>query len=488
MVDGRQEPGDWSAGVRSEQFPRYPSVSILPPFSLFLVAGAVILTASLAVAVAMKLLSYPTAFWIAVGSNLLFLGALVVSLIYRLTREERRRRVTEEQLAEQVADMGQLRYRFEAFMSNTPAITFIKDPDGYYLYLNRSIRGVPPDDLLGKTVAAWAPESVLNRIREEELEVLQSGQSTQRIEEIPSEMGQIDYYLVLRFPLDFPDGRRFLGGVAVDITDRILAEEEVRRLNEQLERRVLERTEQLERVNQELESFSYSVSHDLRTPLRAIDGFARMLLEDHYSQLDSEGQRLLRVVRDNTARMSELINDLLEFSRLSRQPLKPTESVDLSEIARRSFQEATAPLTERQIAFTASETPRVPADASMIRQVLANLIGNAVKFTGPREEGRIEFGGRREESRLVYFVKDNGVGFDQRFAGKLFGVFQRLHHINEFDGTGVGLAIVKRIVERHGGTVWAESQPDKGATFYFSLPSDPRADLPRRNDVLEARR
>jgi PAS domain S-box-containing protein len=236
----------------------------------------------------------------------------------------------------------------------------------------------------------------------------------------------------------------------------------------ELEVRVRERTAELEAANKELGSFSYSVSHDLRAPLRAIDGYARMLEEDYAARLDGEAARLLGVVRTSAKRMGQLIDDLLAFSRLGRQePLK--QRVDMTRIARDVGDELRG-ARERSMDF--SQLPPAKADPALMRQVWLNLIGNALKYSAKQPDARIEVGGREETQENVYWVRDNGAGFDMRYAEKLFGVFQRLHRTEEFEGTGVGLAIVQRIVARHGGRVWAEGKPGEGACFYFSLPKE----------------
>jgi signal transduction histidine kinase len=240
----------------------------------------------------------------------------------------------------------------------------------------------------------------------------------------------------------------------------------VRRHAGELEQRVAERTAELQAVNRELESFSYSVSHDLRAPLRAIDGFARMLEEDYGERLDDEGRRLLGVVRGSSRQMGQLIDDLLDFSRLGRQAIA-RRPLDMAALAR----EVAATLTHGSAARVAvGALPPAHADAALLRQVWANLIGNALKYSGKRAEPRIAVGGGAEAGEDVYWVRDNGVGFDMRYADKLFGVFQRLHGADEFPGTGVGLAIVQRVVARHGGRVWAQGRAGEGACFYFALP------------------
>ncbi len=221
----------------------------------------------------------------------------------------------------------------------------------------------------------------------------------------------------------------------------------------------------LEAVNKELEAFSYSVSHDLRAPLRAISGFAEAVMEDYAPRLDKEGERYLRLIQQNVHKMGKLIDDLLNFSRLGRQQMTVTE-IDMQALARTVFGELAAQASGRKIEFTTQPVPSVYADPAMIRQVLTNLFENAIKFTRTREKSFIEFGYLPQGA---YYVRDNGVGFDTQYCGKLFGVFQRLHTVTEYEGTGVGLALVHRIITRHGGKVWAEGRVDEGAVFYFSL-------------------
>ena len=237
----------------------------------------------------------------------------------------------------------------------------------------------------------------------------------------------------------------------------------------ELEQRIRDRTAALETANKDLESFSYSVSHDLRAPLRAIKGFAKLLREDHEAQLDTEAQRKLAIIRDEADRMGVLIDDLLSFSRLGRKAISLAE-LDMTALARTLVERLQADEDNGEVEFQLAELPGVTADRALVEQVWINLLSNAVKFSSGQSQPLIEVGGRAESGENVYFVRDNGAGFDPRYQEKLFGVFQRLHDATEFPGTGVGLALVHRIVTRHGGRVWAESQPGCGATFYFSLP------------------
>jgi signal transduction histidine kinase len=296
--------------------------------------------------------------------------------------------------------------------------------------------------------------------------------------------------------IERPDGRRLVAlahanpiidangsllgavNVLVDISEQKAAEAAVRRaeektreLNLELERRVAERTAQLEAANKELESFAYSVSHDLRAPLRSIAGFSQILVEDYAANLDATALSYLERVQAASSRMGRLIDDLLELSRLSRAELLSQE-VDLSPLAREILSSLQQRDPGRSVAMTVAETCVVRGDRRLLRIAMENLLDNAWKFTGKKDRAAIEFGClHSEEGERVCYVRDNGVGLDMTYADKLFGAFQRLHSLQDFPGTGIGLATVQRIISRHGGRIWVASMPDEGATFQFMLPS-----------------
>ena len=257
-------------------------------------------------------------------------------------------------------------------------------------------------------------------------------------------------------------------GVLTDAFNHMLAQ--IQDQNEVLEKRVRERTAELESANDELEAFGSSAAHDLRTPLRAITGFADVLLDPRAKLPAANAERYIRMIRTGSAQMSELIDALLAFSRLGRQALA-RQTVDLTPLCREVYESLEGERGERRVELRLPPLPPAHGDPALLRVVFVNLLSNALKYTRPRESASIEIGvtGDEDGKGPIYFVRDNGVGFDMRDADKLFGVFQRLHHVHEFEGTGVGLATVRRIVERHGGRIWVTARPDKGATFFFTL-------------------
>jgi PAS domain S-box-containing protein len=357
--------------------------------------------------------------------------------------------------------------RFRTVFELSPIVAFITDRNGVFtLSEGKGLKelGLAPGEVVGKSVFeiyAHNPEIVnsFNRVLAGE-EVL----------EIVEEAGI--HYETRLTPLR-GDGGGVISviGVSVDVTERKRAEEALRRLNMELDQRVLERTAQLAAANKELEAFAYSVSHDLRAPLRHIDGFLELLQKRIETTLDEQGRHYMDTISDAAIKMGLLIDDLLAFSRMGRHAMS-VQQVEPGPLVQDVIRELEPDTAGREIDWRTGDLPAVAADAAMLRMVLDNLIANAVKFTRPREKARIEIGSLpgREGDETVIYVRDNGVGFDMAYGDKLFGVFQRLHRADEFEGTGIGLANVHRIISRHGGRTWAEGGVGQGATFYFSLP------------------
>jgi hypothetical protein len=278
--------------------------------------------------------------------------------------------------------------------------------------------------------------------------------------------GALDYIL-----------KPFKLSAVLPVLSRALAVRRLRVENEQLQRHLQERTAELEAANRELEAFSYSVSHDLRAPLRVIDGYSEILQAEHAPQLNEQARGLLRTICASAQRMKQLIDDLLHLSRLGRQPLSK-RAVNLRELVQEVLEELQKEREGPAADVRVGELPEGVGDPSLLKQVFINLLSNAFKFTRHRECPVIEVGCRQDASEQVYFVRDNGAGFDMKYAEKLFGVFQRLHRSDEFEGTGIGLSIVQRIIHRHGGRIWAEAAVDKGATFFFTLSNEPADAVP----------
>jgi len=276
-------------------------------------------------------------------------------------------------------------------------------------------------------------------------------------------------YDIYDYPFIDTDGSTLILEMGLDITDKKRIEMELETHRHHLAELVERRTSQLEEANRELESFSYSVSHDLRAPLRAIDGYSKMILKRQGDQFDAETRRQFDQVRNSTKEMGDLIEDLLDLSRLGRQELN-LKIFDMSQLVEETWQELKRTVPDRRLALKMNNLPPGWGDRSLMKQVYVNLFSNAIKFTGKQDAAMIEAGGYENGNENVYYIKDNGVGFDMKYHDKMFGAFQRLHPAAEYEGTGIGLTIVQRIIHHHDGRVWAEGKLNEGAIFYFALP------------------
>ncbi len=373
--------------------------------------------------------------------------------------------ITDRKQAEEALSASEAELR--TLIQSMTDVIIVGNSEGRYLKIvdtSPSLLYKPPNELVGKTLHEVFPKDqadfFLNYIKQ----AINTQKSVNFEYSIPIGNQELWFYATIS-PMS---NDKFLM-VTRDITNRKQIEEDIHLLNQELEQRVADRTAQLKAANRELEAFAYSVSHDLRAPLRHIDGFLKLLQKRTGEVLDERSQHYMDTISDAARQMGQLIDDLLAFSRMGRHELSKTP-VDLAALVQEVIVELVPEMKDRTVHWQIASLPTITGDGAMLRLVLTNLIANAIKFTGGRPQAEIEVNYQAGEKETIFFVRDNGVGFDMAYADKLFGVFQRLHHAEEFEGTGIGLASVRRIINRHGGRTWAEGEVDHGATFYFTLP------------------
>ncbi len=389
------------------------------------------------------------------------------------------RNLTEEALGKSQAAVHESEGKYRRIVETTHDGIWMIDAESRTSFVNRRMAemlGFSPEEMLGQPLFRFITDDA-RATAERNVERRKEGIAEEHDFCFQRKDGSEVWTILGATPLLAPDGT-YAGALAsvTDITERKRAEAEIRQLNAGLEQRVKERTDELEEANKELDAFADSVSHDLRAPLRAIEGFSEMLAKDSSERLNPEGQRHLEVIRAGARKMSALIDNLLRFSRASRFEMK-SAPIDMTNMVKELLGEVVPDDRWDRFEARVEEPPPSTGDPELIRVVLQNLLSNAMKYSGKRERAVIDIGSRLGSDGPEYFVKDNGAGFDMAYANKLFGVFQRLHGETEFEGTGIGLALVKRIVTRHGGRVRAEGEVGKGATFSFSLPVKPPSDV-----------
>ncbi|HMF73684.1 MAG TPA: ATP-binding protein, partial [Flavitalea sp.] len=380
-------------------------------------------------------------------------------------RDITERKQTEEALLEN-------QQLLSAIVNNSVAVIYVKDLPGRYLLVNHrfcELFHLSEEAILGKTDHDLFPKEQADTFRQMDVRTAAAVHALTEEEGVPQDDG-LHTYISVKSVLKNASGQSYaIFGISTDITDRKKAQLEVQKLNEELEQKVINRTAELRSANKELESFTYSVSHDLRAPLRIIDGYSDILVTDYENKLDGEANRLLGIIKSNARRMGQLIDDLLNLSQTGRKELV-MHLTDMNNLVKAVIDEQLF-LTGNIATIKMGKLEPAECDSSLLRQVWINLISNALKYSGKQEKPEIQISSVHNGNEVIYSVKDNGVGFDMQYAGKLFGVFQRLHGIKEFEGTGIGLALANRILIRHKGKIWAEAEPGKGAIFYFSLPA-----------------
>jgi PAS domain S-box-containing protein len=374
------------------------------------------------------------------------------------------------EIAYDITDRKRLEDRLRDLIETTSDWIWEVDQNGIYTYASQRVRdilGYEPEEVIGKTPFDLMPPEEAKRVARIFKTFIYSQTPFSFVENINRHKdGKMVVLETSGVPFFDAKGTiRGYRGIDRDITERRKAEEEIMKLNQSLHQRASE----LESAYKDMESFSYAVSHDLKAPVRRIEGFSDMLLENYSEQLDEEGKNLLGRIGNNATKMKQLIDDLLAFSRFSIQEIRKSE-IDMESLVRNVYEELEPAAGERDIRLEITTLPPANGDLSMIQSVLLNLLSNAIKFTMTREAALIRVGGRTDKDENTYYVSDNGIGFDMKFVDKLFTLFERIHTAKEFEGTGVGLVIVKKIIEKHGGKVWAEGKLNEGATFHFTLP------------------
>jgi PAS domain S-box-containing protein len=380
------------------------------------------------------------------------------------------RDITERRKAEEI--LKQTNFFLDAVLEHIPNMVFVKDArELRFLRFNKAgeeLLGYKKEDLMGKNDYDFFPKEQADFFTAKDREALNTNGITDIPEELIDTTTGKKWLHTKKIPIQGPDGKPlYLLGISEDITKRKANEEKIRKLNTELQHNIT----QLESSNNELEAFTYSVSHDLRAPLRAIHGYTKIIENDYKDKLDEDAKQMMDGVMNNAIKMGRLIDDLLALSRYGKKEMKK-KAMDLTELANQAIDELKKSMPTENVSITLHPLGIAVVDSGLMFQVFINLIGNAIKYSSQKEKPVIEIGSKTEKGETIYYVKDNGSGFDMKYYDKLFGVFQRLHDANEFEGTGVGLALVKRIITRHDGRVWAEAEPGKGATFYFSLKTE----------------